>query len=375
MRIQDQLQVVCPGQEVEIYHLDPQGVTLIGRHPSNHILLDGPGIARFHAVLHHRDKPYRIQALRKTQLTLGGRRLTAHASAVLHPGDRFQIGDYTLALLTSQAAASEAAPSVPRRRVYRLSATAQAASDQTLGSLLARLKTPPLSGPRLMALALVCLIVLAVYAGRETRSEPNLVAKSIVTSRADTVAATHAPNPTVDQPEPAPLNARESGELSFEEMFQEVGEQYGLDGRLLIEIAYKESEFNLHARGARGELGLMQIHPATWRVWATKVGVTDPDDAYSNVLVAADYLDYLRDDCQSMGHPGTFCMLLSYNWGPGNLRQHLEGGGSLADVPEWPHSYASELIQATDDISEPWREILPSDTVIRPTQLEAGQED
>jgi len=134
MRIQDQLQVVGPGQEVEIYHLDPQGVTLIGRHPSNHILLDGPGIARFHAILHHRDKPYRIQALRKTELTLGGRRLTTHASAVLQPGDRLQIGDYTLTLLAGQAAVSEAAPSGPRKRVYRLSATAQAASARTLSA-------------------------------------------------------------------------------------------------------------------------------------------------------------------------------------------------------------------------------------------------
>ncbi len=354
MGIQVHIKIVGPEGEVGWHPLDPGGVTVIGRGAANPIRLAGPEVARFHAVLHHQSQPCRIQALRKTGVRLGDRELRGHASAPLGSGDRFRIGAYTLTLVES----TEPLPlPAPGKRLYRLSVADADAREPV---------SRPWSGRRLMGLALLVLIVLAVYVGQASRTEPDTPPRPTISIVTPSSPPLTARQPVVGVPTPSPEA------LSFEDMFHEIADQYGLDGRLLIEIAYKESEFNLQAKGARGELGLMQIHPATWRAWAPQVNVADPDDAYSNVLVAAAYLDHLRQDCESLGQSGTFCLLVSYNWGPGNLRQHLAGGGSLSDVPDWPRRYAQDLIRAAASEADPWREGLPDFEIVRPPQ--AGQD-
>ncbi len=50
----DQLEIISVSGMVEFYELDPaKGVTSIGRHPDNDVVLDSPGIALFHAMLDH----------------------------------------------------------------------------------------------------------------------------------------------------------------------------------------------------------------------------------------------------------------------------------------------------------------------------------
>ena len=64
MPILDQLEIISPNGDVSFQALDPaKGVVNIGRHPDNDIVLDGDGVAEFHAVLDYRQRPYRFLLL------------------------------------------------------------------------------------------------------------------------------------------------------------------------------------------------------------------------------------------------------------------------------------------------------------------------
>ena len=60
----NQLEIIGPGGQIEFYELDPgKGVTNIGRHPENDVVIDSPTVALFYAVLDHRKKPYHLMVL------------------------------------------------------------------------------------------------------------------------------------------------------------------------------------------------------------------------------------------------------------------------------------------------------------------------
>jgi soluble lytic murein transglycosylase-like protein len=158
----------------------------------------------------------------------------------------------------------------------------------------------------------------------------------------------------------AEANARVDVEvktITYESMFREIAPRYNLDWRLLARIAYQESRFNARAVGKKDEQGLMQIMPVTWAEWSPTVGVSDPLDPYSNVLVGAAYLAFLREYFGAKGYQEQRWMLVAYNWGPDNLRRLLESNGRWDDVPEKQRRYALNILQATEEMPLRWDEI------------------
>ena len=52
MAAQDQLEIIHPDGQVSFIDLDPvQGVTRIGSHPDNDVVIDNPDVAPFHAMI------------------------------------------------------------------------------------------------------------------------------------------------------------------------------------------------------------------------------------------------------------------------------------------------------------------------------------
>jgi len=155
--------------------------------------------------------------------------------------------------------------------------------------------------------------------------------------------------------------------MTYAEMFAEIAQKYGLDWRLLAEQAWVESRLNPLAVGKANDMGLLQIIPSTWDEWAPRIGVVDPFDAYSNTLVAAAYLAFLRDYVSRFGLWDFYWVLLAYNWGPGNVRRLMESGGGWLDVPASRREYAVAivlqgdahgLVQATrDGVTAPMRTV------------------
>jgi soluble lytic murein transglycosylase-like protein len=220
---------------------------------------------------------------------------------------------------------------------------------------LGQVSNAPLVGPGLTALAGLCLVILAVLSLQplwhgpadsgqvETGIQARPVDESttLLTSMLAKLRQAKAAN----SPKNIPAQPQQRS-MTYEEMFQEIGPQYGLDWRLLAAQAYQESRLNPLALGKDNDMGLMQILPSTWYEWAPKMGVSDPYDPYSNVLVAAAYLAYLRQYCQARGYLGDQWMLAAYNWGPDNIRQVFENNGDWAQVPETTRRYTSRILQA-----------------------------
>jgi soluble lytic murein transglycosylase-like protein len=150
---------------------------------------------------------------------------------------------------------------------------------------------------------------------------------------------------------PAPAGAKpDDANQTYGQMFQTVGRRFDLDWRMLAAQAYIESGFDSLALSDAGAMGLMQVLPDTWREWAQPVEASDPFDAYSNVLVAAAYLDHLRSDLAGKGYPDTQWMLIAYNWGPDKLRSFLEDEGTWDSLPEARRQYATEILRIAKTI-------------------------
>lgn len=108
MPIQDQLEIIRAGGEIEFYDLDPsQGTTNIGRDPANDIVIDGSGVAPFHAILDHRQRPYRLVVLSQVgETALGGQPLPPNVSREIHNWDTIEFDGHVIILLEGMATAA-----------------------------------------------------------------------------------------------------------------------------------------------------------------------------------------------------------------------------------------------------------------------------
>jgi soluble lytic murein transglycosylase-like protein len=359
------LEIIHPNGDVEFYPLDPgKGLTTIGRHADNDVVIDQPGVEPFHAVLDYRRSPCQIIVLSAGE----GDSSPAGDSSILYPWDAFEIAGHQLILFDGEpgvavvrsdaSAASGIVGQDPQGCAHPLESAPASrpspvpARPRRLLPVRFRFALP--IGPGLTALAVIGAIILiglmiqqiASQAspdgwqaqGGETRQAASLSAGARRSAAGATPAA---------QAKTAGHQVNE-GVMSYEAMFKEVAQDYDLDWCMLAEQAYRESRLDPLALGGKREIGLMQIMPATWDEWAPKVGATDPWDPYSNVLVAAAYLDYLKGYCSDIGYPGDECMLVAYNWGPHNLHELVDNGEDWGQVPAKVRHYAYGILQATE---------------------------
>jgi hypothetical protein len=112
MAVQDQLEIIRASGEIEFYSLDPAlGVTNIGCHPQNEIVIDSLGVAPFHAMLDHRQKPFHLIALSSDSETrLDGQAVPPNAAREIGHWSTIEIDGHTLILLEAEAATSSPSP-------------------------------------------------------------------------------------------------------------------------------------------------------------------------------------------------------------------------------------------------------------------------
>src|SRR6266542_2914914 len=100
----------------------------------------------------------------------------------------------------------------------------------------------------------------------------------------------------------------------FSNLISEAARTYGVDPRLMVAIARRESAFNPNAVSRVGACGLMQLMPATARL----LGVNDIFDVRQNVFGGAQYLRTLLDAF----HGDLDLTLAAYNAGPGAVQKY-----------------------------------------------------
>jgi len=134
--------------------------------------------------------------------------------------------------------------------------------------------------------------------------------------------------------------------ITYADLFRTVGEQTGIDWRLLAALAYRESRMDPLALGRDGDMGLMQILPTTWDEFAPRAAAANPFDPRENVQVSASYLVYLQDYLRQWQTNDLRWVLAAYNWGPDNVRRLLASGGRWEDVPALQQRYVADILHA-----------------------------
>ncbi|MBI3958513.1 MAG: transglycosylase SLT domain-containing protein [Chloroflexi bacterium] len=142
----------------------------------------------------------------------------------------------------------------------------------------------------------------------------------------------------------SPPQRPEQRVITYGELFRAVGEQTGIDWRLLAALAFRESRMDPLALGRDGDMGLMQILPATWDEFAPTAAAANPFDPRENVQVSAAYLVYLQDFMLQLKTNDLRWVLVAYNWGPERVRQLLTGGGRWEDVPALQQRYVADIL-------------------------------
>jgi peptidoglycan lytic transglycosylase F len=105
----------------------------------------------------------------------------------------------------------------------------------------------------------------------------------------------------------------------YDEVTQHYADKYGFDWRLITALMFQESQFNPKASSYAGAEGLMQLIPAT----AKLMGVSDSNNAESNIYAGVRYLDYLRNKFEDtlLLQDRMWFTLASYNAGYGRVKR------------------------------------------------------
>lgn len=101
---------------------------------------------------------------------------------------------------------------------------------------------------------------------------------------------------------------------NLDSIFKEAANKYGVSERLLKAIAYTESGFQADVTSSSGAMGIMQLMPST----ASAYGVSDPYDAYQNIMGGAAVLK----DLLNMFQGNQSLAIAGYNAGCGNVKKY-----------------------------------------------------
>jgi hypothetical protein len=133
----------------------------------------------------------------------------------------------------------------------------------------------------------------------------------------------------------------------YDQTFQDAGQEWNVDPRLLKAVAMQESAGNPRAVSPKGAQGLMQITPETQRY----LGITDPNDPTQSIYGAA---KYLSEGLDKEGSPQG--ALLYYHGGP-----------------EWRQSFGPESRAYVPGVTAHYMALAPSGEAQPPDQpLPAG---
>jgi soluble lytic murein transglycosylase len=142
--------------------------------------------------------------------------------------------------------------------------------------------------------------------------------------------------------------------------------KYEFDPVFLVSIIQSESSFGPEMKGKFGEIGLMQIMPATGKWISERYGLKWKSakrtlrDPVANIRVGAAYLDYLRERFDS--HARLY--IAAYNMGPKNVM-------SAQEKNIWPKDYATVVMKSYVEFYQAYREKKLKAT----NHVERGQAD
>lgn len=97
----------------------------------------------------------------------------------------------------------------------------------------------------------------------------------------------------------------------------EIGKQYHICPELLMAMIEQESSGRADVVNETGDTGLLQVNPKWHKERMERLGVSDLTDPYSNILVAADYLEELFQKSDG----DIYLVLMKYNMKHGRAEE------------------------------------------------------
>lgn len=151
----------------------------------------------------------------------------------------------------------------------------------------------------------------------------------------------------------------------FDDIIERQAAIYRLDPKLVWSVIYQETYFRPWMTGEAGEVGLMQIMPATAREWASETGLQELEkqiaanhaavlsDPERNIQIGCWYLEKLRERFRDTASPEARA-LAAYNAGASRVlewNKTAENSKSLTeeefirriDIPS-TQNYVSEIL-------------------------------
>jgi hypothetical protein len=104
MATREKLEIIKDDGETLFFEIEPdREVINFGSHPDNDIVITGPGVSPFHAMLDLRQKPYKFVQLSETAETTGGDKILSPSAALdVHTWDTIELGGYRITLIESE---------------------------------------------------------------------------------------------------------------------------------------------------------------------------------------------------------------------------------------------------------------------------------
>ena len=133
----------------------------------------------------------------------------------------------------------------------------------------------------------------------------------------------------------------------YREMFEEAGEKYDVDWKLLAAMAYQESHWDPLAQSPTGVRGMMMLTLRT----ASQLGVENRIDAYQSIMGGARYFANLHERVpEEVKEPDrTWIALAAYNVGMG----HVFDARNLARKLGWDPNYWMDFRKVLPLLSQP----------------------
>ncbi len=141
------------------------------------------------------------------------------------------------------------------------------------------------------------------------------------------------------------------------DLVKEYSHQYNLEASLVLAVIQTESYFNPRAKSGAPAYGLMQLVPKSggrdaYRYVFKEDKIVKPNYLYipkNNILLGCAYLAKMRDNefkRVSDEDSKRFCMVASYNTGPGNLSKAITGNSKLTKAIDKINKMSSEELYA-----------------------------
>ena len=141
-------------------------------------------------------------------------------------------------------------------------------------------------------------------------------------------------------------------------IFEEASRSSGIPLNALLAIAKQESNFNPHARGSSGEVGLMQIMPSTARqpgYGMSPLADTDLADPHKNVMFGANYLAAVGKNAgvKDFNDPEQLAIALKRYNGGGDPNYVANVTRYIPKMPNVAGPDATDVSQVDTDLAPP----------------------